>query len=315
MSRPAARSAPKRRAPAKKRAAQRRRQEPGALDRALASLPLSEATIRRITTWAIVLLVGGVGLAIASWAGLTTQATTAAAEAVGQAGFRLRKIEITGLKHMDRNTVYAQALDQQSRAMPLIDLTGVRNRLLQYPWIEDARVSRRMPDTLAIQIVEREPAAIWQHDNGRLTLIDAKGAQIEPVSPEAMPPLPLLIGPGANYQEAGRRALLEAAPVLKPLVKAAAWIGNRRWDLTFDTGERLQLPEGDEEAKAALVKFAELDGQSHLLGTRYVNFDMRDPDNIVLREKTAPPAATPAPIATPSPTPAPVSTRAPQAQE
>src|SRR3546814_14732488 len=98
---------------------------------------------------------------------------------------------VTGLKRMDKMTVYAVALDQQSRAMPLVDLEEVRQKLLRYGWIEDAHVSRRLPDTLLIQIDERKPAAIWQ-DNGQLTLNDASGVLLEPVAPAAMPPLPLL---------------------------------------------------------------------------------------------------------------------------
>ncbi len=87
---------------------------------------------------------------------------------------------------------------------------------------------------------------------------------LEPVRPEAMPDLPLIIGPGANLQEPAYQALLSAAPALKPRVKAATWIGNRRWDLTFDSGETLALPE--DGAGAALMKFAAMDGSRPLLG-------------------------------------------------
>jgi cell division protein FtsQ len=205
---------------------------------------------------------------------------------VGEAGFRLHNVNIYGLKQMDRDTVYAQALDQQSLAMPLVDLAAVRARLLQYPWIEDARVSRRLPNTLVINIVEREPAAIWQHQ-GRLVLIDPKGVQLEPVSREAMPELPLLIGESANLQEGARRRLMDAAPALKPLVKAAIWVGNRRWDLVFDTGERLMLPEGEQEAANALAQFAARDDKLHVLGKGMISFDMRVAGRTVVRRPPA----------------------------
>lgn len=218
------------------------------------------------------------------------------AEAVGEAGFRVQEIEVTGLKRMDRMTVYAQVLDQQSRAMPLVDLAGVRQRLLHYSWIEDARVSRRLPSTLLIHIVEREPAAVWQN-KGALTLVDVHGVPLAPVSREAMPDLPLLIGEGANEQELARRKLMDAAPALKPLVRAATWMGNRRWDLLFDTGEKLQLPEGDDAAAAALVRFAELDGTERLLGKGLIRFDMRDPDRLVILKAAS--AAAPAPAVSP----------------
>jgi cell division protein FtsQ len=74
-----------------------------------------------------------------------------------------------------------------------------------------------------------------------------------------------------------------AAPALKPLLAGATWVGNRRWDLRFQSGETLALPEGASTAAAALMKFAQLDGVNRLLGRGIVRFDMRDPERFVLR--------------------------------
>jgi cell division protein FtsQ len=68
-------------------------------------------------------------------------------------------------------------------------------------------------------------------------------------------------------------------------VRAATWVGNRRWNLTFDSGETLELPE--ENAPAALVKFAEMDGRDRLLGRGFTRFDMRDPTKLVARKGNA----------------------------
>ena len=76
-------------------------------------------------------------------------------------------------------------------------MSAIRDRLLQFGWVKDARVSRRLPDTLVIDIVERTPAALWQN-NGRLALIDSEGVVLDRVPVDKMPDLPLLIGPGAN---------------------------------------------------------------------------------------------------------------------
>ena len=94
-------------------------------------------------------------LAAASYAGVPGMIGGAVAEQAGQAGLKVGRIEITGLKRMDRMSVYAVALEQESRAMPLVDLAAVREKLLRYGWIADAQVSRRLPDTLLVHIVER----------------------------------------------------------------------------------------------------------------------------------------------------------------
>src|SRR5687767_15916406 len=75
-------------------------------------------------------------------------------------------------------------------AQPLVDVAAIRQRLLQFGWVRDARVSRRLPDTLVVDIVERRPAAIWQH-NQRLALIDMDGVVLEAVRLDSMPDLPL----------------------------------------------------------------------------------------------------------------------------
>ncbi|WP_213980580.1 cell division protein FtsQ/DivIB [Sphingomonas sp. dw_22] len=281
---PVQRTATRRGAKPQPRKNVRRSKRPGLLDQAIAGLPFSEATLHRIVTWGIVGLVGAAALGVASVFGVPGMIGVGMSQAVGEAGLKVDEIQIDGLKRMDKATVYQQVLDQDSRAMPLVDLTQVRERLLKFPWVQDARVSRRLPNTLRILIVERQPAAIWQN-HGQLMLVDPTGVPLEPVSRDAMPDLPLLIGEGANSQEPARRQLLEAAPALKPMVKAATWVGNRRWDLIFTSGEKLQLPEGEAEAATALKKFAELDATERLLGKGYLGFDMRDPDKMVVRRQ------------------------------
>ncbi|WP_343521299.1 cell division protein FtsQ/DivIB [Sphingomonas sp.] len=265
-----------------KRRAQPKKKQANVLDLAVAALPISDATLHRITVWGITGLAVASVLGVATLFGVPGIIGTAVAEGIGRAGFRVEQVEVTGIKRADKMTVYNYTLDQKSQAMPLVDLEEVRGKLMTIGWVADARVSRRMPDTLVVHIIERKAAAVWQHQ-GQLMLIDGEGVLLEPVSAEAMPDLPLVIGDGAYAQQPAYQKLLDAAPALKPLVKAATWIGNRRWDLTFNTGERLALPEGEEAAGKALTKFAELDGADRLLGRGYLKFDMRDPTRLVVR--------------------------------
>jgi cell division protein FtsQ len=252
------------------------------LARAILAVPGGAATIQRGITFFILACVGAGLIVIATMLGIPAYASQQAAEAVGQAGFAVRSIEVTGIDRMERQTVYAIALDQKSRAMPLVDLGRVRDELMRYGWVSDARVSRRLPDTLVIDIVERKPAAIWQHD-GALSLIDAEGIVLEPVALNAMPDLPLVIGPDANLQATALTALMDHGKRLKPMLSGASWVGNRRWDLRFQSGEVLALPEGEAAAAGALSKFDGMDAQQRLLGRGFVRFDMRDPAKMFVR--------------------------------
>lgn len=220
---------------------------------------------------------------------------TAAGEAIGRAGFTVKRVEVVGIRNMESAPVYRIALDQRSMAMPLLDVEGVRQRLLRYGWVKDARVSRRLPDTLVIDIVERRPAALWQ-DRAQLALIDSDGVVIDRVPVTDMPDLPLLVGQGANLHGRELNRLLEVAPTIKPQLVSATWVGSRRWDLKLQTGETIALPEGEDSAKAALAKFAELDKATGLLGRGLVRFDLRLPGKMIVRLPKAPGEATePAP--------------------
>jgi len=257
------------------------KRKPSMLARLAGSLPISARTVERTTTaFVLVTALFGVG-AIAVMLDVPYRLGMAAGEAAGRAGFAVKHIDVTGIDRMDRTSVYAVALDQQSIAMPLVDLEGVRQKLLRYGWVADARVSRRLPDTLAIEIVERKPAAVWQHSQ-QLTLVDAKGVALEQVALNAMPNLPLVIGPDANVQATALTALMDHAPQLRPVLDGAIWIGDRRWDLKFQSGETLMLPEGEAAAIAALKKFAELDASQRLLGRGMARFDMRNPDQMAV---------------------------------
>ncbi len=258
------------------------KKKPSLLSRAVGAIPISAAAMQRVVTFSILAVAGGAIVATAAMLGIPNLAGTEIAEAAARAGFAVKRVEVTGIDRMERLTVYAVALDQNSRAMPLVDLEKVRNQLLQYGWIADARVSRRLPDTLVVDIVERKPAAVWQH-GGQLSLIDEAGVVLEPVALNAMPDLPLVIGPDANVQATELTALLAHAPALKAMLAGATWVGNRRWDLRFQSGEVLALPEGEGASAKALIKFAEMDGSDRLLGRGFMRFDMRDPDKMFVR--------------------------------
>ncbi|MET0377035.1 MAG: cell division protein FtsQ/DivIB, partial [Rhizorhabdus sp.] len=61
-----------------------------------------------------------------------------------------------------------------------------------------------------------------------------------------------------------------------------------RWDIIFQSGEKLMLPEGDDEAAKALAFFALEDRRAGLLGKGLVSIDMRDPTRVVARMSREP---------------------------
>jgi cell division protein FtsQ len=241
----------------------------------------------------VVLMAGAAAIAL----DLPAKAALSAGEAVGSAGFRVDGYQIVGLSHMDRKLVDAVVIDELRRAaepegvskpaQPLVNVARIRERLLAFGWVKDARVSRRLPDTLVIDIVERTPTALWQ-DKQKLALIDGEGVVLDRVPVDKMPDLPLVIGAGANSKAGQLKTIMAAAPAMQAQLASATWVGGRRWDLAFQSGETVALPEGEGPAKDALARFAKMDRSAGLLGRGLVRFDLRLPGKMIVRLPRSP---------------------------
>lgn len=255
------------------------------------TLRVSPARLRR---WALGVF-GAFGLVAAGVAllaaGLPQAAALGLATWSADAGFAVRQVRITGAVNQDRLDIYRAALDGATDSMWATDIRAIRARLLELPWIADASVSRRWPDALEIAVVEKRPAAIWQH-RGRLRLIDREGRVLPSDELERFAALPILVGGRANAEAGKLLALVARAPRVAAALDGATLVGERRWDLRLRSGETIALPEGADAAKA-LDRFAKADAKAGLLGKGFRRFDMRLPDKMVIRTG-APIEATPA---------------------
>ncbi|QDM41641.1 cell division protein FtsQ/DivIB [Altererythrobacter sp. TH136] len=254
----------------------------GAVGGAMALLPFTEEQLHKVFLAMILGAAAALAWFVASLAGVPALAQAQVAALAADAGFEVRRVEVTGVDRMNELKVYERVLAERDRPMPSVELDAIRADLLALSWVADARVSRQLPDTLVVDVVERTPRAVLRKPD-KLVLIDGTGHELEPITPANAKSMLVVTGPGAARQVAALDDLLEAAPALKPQVAEAEWVGNRRWNLTFKTGQVLALPRGDQEPAGALVQFARLDGVNRLLGGKVAAFDMRAPDRIYMR--------------------------------
>jgi cell division protein FtsQ len=266
----------------RKRVATARKQTGNIVGQAVRWLPFSDETLHRMLIFAIV---GGVLGAIAigaELAGVPAMAENEVAVLAGNAGFKVKRVEVRGVNRMNELAIYEKVLGQRDQVMSRLDLAALRTDLLTLPWVKDARVSRQLPDTLVVDVVERSPHAVLR-DGAHFVLIDETGHELEQVPNSRARGMLVLAGRGVEDQVGALDKLLETAPALKTQVADAEWVGNRRWNLTFKTGQVLALPEGDDESAAALLSFARMDGVDRLLGGKVAAFDMRVPERVYLR--------------------------------
>jgi cell division septal protein FtsQ len=120
---------------------------------------------RRVLVWA-----GAVALMIVIW--------TAAPLALRRVSFfRVRQVELVGVRHLDAERVLA-ALRLATRASVFDDVEVLAERLRRLEGVADASVIRRPPASLKVIVREVEPVALVANERGALGAVDADGRSL-----------------------------------------------------------------------------------------------------------------------------------------
>lgn len=158
-----------------------------------------------------------------------------------QAGFAVDEISITG-QVLTRESDIISILELDAHSSTLnFDVDAARTRLLSMPAVAEASVRRIYPGRVLVTLVEKQPVARWNVD-GVTFLIDATGSQIGDAQP-ADAQLPLVIGDGAADDAQVIIRALKLYPELGGGLAALSRIADRRWDMIYENGLRVKLPE------------------------------------------------------------------------
>ncbi|GAW33213.1 cell division protein FtsQ [Roseovarius sp. A-2] len=154
-----------------------------------------------------------------------------------------------------------------------LDLPAIRTMLEDLPAVAQATVRIRQGGTLAVEITERQPVALWRTRDG-IEVVDIEGESIASVATRAArPDLPVMTGDGAPAHVAQALEILQAARPLGQDIRGLVRMGERRWDLVLQDGKRILLPEAD--PVRALERVIVLSGAHDMLERDLVAIDMR----------------------------------------
>ena len=168
-------------------------------------------------------------------------------EASASLGFVVRDIFVVGRSATPRATLLHALGVKRGTPILSIDLEAARARIQALPWVRHASVRRVLPDTVVLEIVERRPLALWQHQK-KFALIDEEGAVILRNDVSAFSQLMVVVGEDAASKAAALVQMLATEPDLMQRVKAAVRVGGRRWNVHLANGLDVKLPEDDPEA-------------------------------------------------------------------
>lgn len=157
------------------------------------------------------------------------------------AGLSIGEISITGQALTSEQAIF-DALGVEPHTSTLeFDVEAARQRIAELPAVDAVTVRKTFPGDLVVTITEKVPVARWRVD-GITFVVDGSGEQIGE-DRGAYGDLPLVVGDGANDDAMVMIRALDQFPVLKEDLVALSRIADRRWDLIYDTGLRVQLPE------------------------------------------------------------------------
>jgi cell division protein FtsQ len=220
-----------------------------------------------------------------TWSACALLAYGILAWAAAQPWFALATLELkTPVAHVTEAQIRLVAERQISGTFFTVDLGRVRASLEKLPWVRDARVERRWPDTLEVSLVEHVPLARWNDD----ALVSEAG---EVFVAAAGHRLPRLAGPEDAVTEvvdSYRRHQAALAP-LGFRIEELRLSPRRAWRIRLDNGMQLALGRVDTDARLARFValyprlFAATEAGGEAAPTLPAAVDLRYPDGFALR--------------------------------
>lgn len=134
--------------------------------------------------------------------------------------FAVKDVSIKGAKLLEKDRILSIAGIDDGVNVFDVDVRRAEQRLVAYPWIRRARVEKRLPQTLNIEIEERAAAALLV-DGSSYVLLDADGEPFKSLEPsdevDELLTLPLVTGisRAEAQDEHGQELVVEAMEVVR----------------------------------------------------------------------------------------------------
>ena len=167
-----------------------------------------------------------------------------------------------------------------------LDIDKTRAAFGKLPWVRDAQVRRRWPDTLEIAVDEHKALARWGEDG----LVNTHGELFDAATDQT---LPVLVGPaGSEKDMVAMLGRLRSTLADVGLAPSRLFLSDRRaWRVALDNGVMLELGRGEVDLRTARF----VDNWKTTLTSlpyRIEAVDMRYPNGFAVRmpDYKAPPA-------------------------
>jgi len=194
-------------------------------------------------------------------------------------GFTINNIQILGIKNIPKETIIKIVNNEKKSNILSVNLLNIYNNLRNNDWVEELHIERVLPNTIKINIKEKEAIGIWQYEMSN-KLITKNGEIISTANINKFKiDLPIIHGNHANKNANSILKILETNKVLTKNIWSLDYINNRRWNLHFKQGIIVLLPsKGVLKAWNEIIK---LQKNYDVLNLGLTELDLRNPNKIL----------------------------------
>lgn len=193
-------------------------------------------------------------------------------------GFVIERVDVMGEGRLSEEDVRRALGIYGGDYLFGVDMKEAQQRVESLSWVDRAVVRRLWPDRIVVQIIERQPYALWQHE-GEVKVVDLEGGAIVDAKVVDFTHLKLFVGEQAGEQASSLQTMMRDFPNIASRVESYVNVSDRRWDLVLDQGAlRVMLPE--QNMRRALQNLQKLQNEVQVLDRTIETIDMRLNDRL-----------------------------------
>lgn len=203
-------------------------------------------------------------------------------------GFVVKRVDVMGEGRLHESDVRTALGIYAGDYLFGVDINGAQKRVESLSWVDRAVIRRLWPDRIVVQIFERQPYALWQHE-GRIQVVDASGDVISDADPARFSHLSVFVGEDARFSVAEMTEMVAVSAELSKRDPNFIQVGPARWDIVINEGKlRVKLP--DANPSIAIARLTGIHALTRILDREIAVIDMRLSDRIALTPAKETPA-------------------------
>jgi cell division protein FtsQ len=194
-------------------------------------------------------------------------------------GFFIKNVDIKGINHLNQKDILKIINSYNKKNIFNVDLKKIYNEITQNTWVEELSIKKIYPNTLKIDLIEKEPIAIWQNKSVYHLITKNGEIILEANLNNFKKQLPIIIGKNAHKNVYSILQILNIDKNLTKNIWSLTFVNERRWDIHFNQGLTIRLP--STSVKEAWEKIILLSKKFNILSLDLTELDLRSSKNVL----------------------------------